>query len=259
MIELKSVCKRFVQNKSDSVDHVSLSIPSRQTMILLGSSGSGKTTILKMINRLESISAGDILIDGESIQSIAPRELRKKIGYVFQRFGLFPHMTVLGNMTLQLKLLGLSKQARNKRAYELLEFINLNPKEFAKRFPDELSGGQQQRIGVARALMTDPDILLMDEPFGAIDAINRDNLQKELQLLIKTLGKTVVFVTHDIFEAFRLGDQIAVMHKGRLQQVGSPQDLLHSKQNPFVIDMMNKVKAQVATFQQAYQVGDHDA
>ena len=259
MIELKNVSKRFVHNGSYSVDHVTLTIQPGETMILLGSSGSGKTTLLKMINRLIDTTNGDIFVDGKNIQDSKPLELRKNIGFVFQRFGLFPHMSLLENMTLQLKLMGVSKQKRNQRANELLEFINLNPKEYAKRYPDEISGGQQQRIGVARALMTDPNILLMDEPFGALDAINRDNLQKELAALIKKLKKTVVFVTHDIFEALRLGDRIAVMHQGQLQQVGTPHELIHSTSNPYVVDMMNKVKMQVATFQEEYQLGDHHA
>ncbi len=244
MITLKSVSKTFDGGKTYAVKDVSFVVNKGETLVILGSSGCGKSTLLKMINRLIKISGGTIEIDGRDINEFNPVKLRRSIGYVFQGVGLFPHMSIEDNVAIVLRLLRQKPNNRLKRAHELLTLVNLNPQDFAKRYPDELSGGQQQRVGVARALAADPEYLLMDEPFGALDAITRDDLQGEVLRLKKELGKTIVFVTHDIFEALRLGDRIAVMHKGELQQIGTKHEIISQPATPFVEELFAKTADQ---------------
>jgi osmoprotectant transport system ATP-binding protein len=219
-----------------------------ETLVMLGSSGCGKTTTLKMINRLLEPTSGTIEVDGEEISERDPVQWRRSIGYAFQGIGLFPHMTVEENVAIVLRLLGWPAAKKRRRAAELLELVGINPEEFSRRLPDQLSGGQQQRIGVARALAADPEYLLMDEPFGALDALTRDALQQQLLSLKQRLRKTIVFVTHDIFEALTIGDRIAVLHEGELQQVGTSEEVLGRPASPFVRELFEKPAKQLAAF-----------
>ncbi len=250
MIHLKQLSKSYDGGKNYSVKEVSLTVPEGETLVLLGSSGCGKTTLLKMINRLVEPTSGEIQIDYRDIKSYDLVELRRLIGYVFQGIGLFPHMTVSQNISISLKLMGVSRANRGARAKELLELVNLNPNVYSGRFPDELSGGQKQRVGVARALATHPKYLLMDEPFGALDPINRDSIQEELAALKAKFPMTILFVTHDIFEAIRLGDVIGVMNKGRLEQIGTARELINYPQSPFVENLFQKPLHQLKRFQE---------
>jgi osmoprotectant transport system ATP-binding protein len=245
MIRMHKVFKTFDQGKSYAVRDISLEIADGETLVLLGTSGCGKTTTLKMINRLVEPSAGRIEVDGYDIMAQNPQTLRRCIGYAFQGVGLFPHMTVGENVSIVLRLRGKAKRERIQRAREMLSLVDLDPETFLDRFPHELSGGQQQRVGVARCLAGDPKYLLMDEPFGALDAITRDNLQKEFIKLKQKLGKTVIFVTHDIFEALIIGDRIAVMHAGRLEQVGTQSEVLGRPATDFVRDLFAKPAKQL--------------
>lgn len=238
MIELINLSKSFDDGDSYVVDNISLYIETGETLVLLGSSGCGKTTTLKMINRLIEPSSGIIKVDDSNVMAADPVELRRAMGYVFQQVGLFPHMTIEENISIVLRLQGKAKSLRVKRAHELLELINLSPQEYAKRFPEELSGGQQQRVGVARALAADPAYLLMDEPFGALDAITRNELQDELLRLKENLKKTIIFVTHDIAEAVKLADRIAVMHAGHIEQVGTPTEITQNPATEFVAQLI---------------------
>jgi osmoprotectant transport system ATP-binding protein len=233
MIELRSVTKQFPDG-TVAVDAFSLVIPSRQTTVLLGSSGSGKTTILRMINRMVELTSGAVLIDDVDVRSRDKVQLRRSIGYVLQAGGLLPHRRVIDNVATVPVLNGVSRAAARTAALELLDTVGLD-RSLALRYPRQLSGGQQQRVGVARALASDPNILLMDEPFGAVDPIVRTGLQLELNRLQRELGKTIVFVTHDVAEAFTLADQIVVLgHGGRIAQTGSPADILAAPANDFV-------------------------
>lgn len=249
MIRLTQVFKSFDNGQSYAVKDLSLRVEQGETLVLLGSSGCGKTTTLKMINRLIKPTAGTIEVGGKDVMKQDPVVLRRQIGYVFQGIGLFPHMTVEQNVKLVPLLLGWPTKRRKERAHELLELVGLPVKEFAGRFPDELSGGQQQRVGVARALAADPAYLLMDEPFGALDALSRELLQQELLALKKQLGKTIVFVTHDIFEALLLGDRILILHQGKLEQIGTKKEILSAPATPFVRDLFSKYAIQFADFQ----------
>ncbi len=233
MIKLSHIKKSF-DGKEFVVDDVSFEVNAGETLVLLGSSGSGKTTTLKMINRLIEPTSGVIEINGQRTDELNVVELRRSIGYVFQGIGLFPHLTVEENITIVLKLNKVFKKEQKEQAWEFLNLVNLDPDEFACRYPSELSGGQQQRVGVARALITQSNILLMDEPFGALDAINRDALQREVLNIKNKLKKTIVFVTHDIFEALRLGDRIAVINDGRLEQIGVKQEILKNPATDYV-------------------------
>ena len=249
MIVLDGVSKSFDGGQSYAVRELSLHVNDGETLVLLGSSGCGKSTTLKMINRLIEPTNGTIHVDDRDVTQQDPVMLRRTIGYVFQGIGLFPHYRVIQNIEIVPRLAGWPANKRKKRVREVMELVGLPPDEFSDRFPDELSGGQQQRIGVARALAADPKYLLMDEPFGALDAITRDSLQQELKSLSKRLGKTTVFVTHDIFEALTLADRIAVMHDGRLQQVDTPQTVLSDPATPFVRELFEKPARQLAAFQ----------
>ena len=233
MIEFESVSKIYGDGTA-AVDGFSLTIPSHHTTVLVGSSGSGKTTLLRMVNRMVEPSAGRVLIDGEDIATQNPVHLRRKIGYVLQQGGLLPHRTVAENITTVRVLNGVPKREARAGVGELLERVGLDS-QLANRYPVQLSGGQQQRVGVARALAPNPNILLMDEPFGAVDPIVRRELQDELLRLQRELGKTILFVTHDIEEAFKLGDEVVVLREGgEVAQRGTPAEILAHPANDFV-------------------------
>ncbi len=248
MIYVTDLRKCFPGQQRPAVSGLSFTVSEGETVVLLGSSGCGKTTTLKMINRLVEPSSGTIKVDGRDVREHDLLTLRRSIGYVFQGIGLFPHMSIEENVTIVPRLLGWPRARRRARGRELLELVHLNPNRVGHRYPSELSGGQQQRVGVARALAADPAYLLMDEPFGALDAITRAELQKEVQNLKQQLGKTIVFVTHDIFEALTLADRIAVMHQGRLEQIGTRKELVNRPATPFVADLFGKPAQQLAAF-----------
>jgi osmoprotectant transport system ATP-binding protein len=234
-IAFAEVTRQYKGASQPAVDAVSFEVPEGAVCMLLGTSGSGKTTLLRMVNRLIEPTAGAIFIDGKNILEENPIALRRRIGYVIQQVGLFPHMTIAENIRVTADIAGgWKRQEINRRADELLELVGLEPNEYRKRFPRQLSGGQQQRVGLARALATDPAILLMDEPFGALDAITRERMQEELLRIQRGVRKTVLFVTHDVEEAFKLGDQIAVLSEGKLIQLGTPIELLTNPANDFV-------------------------
>ena len=234
-IAFNKITKQFAGTNKPAVDAVTFEVPEGSTCMLVGTSGSGKTTLLRMVNRLIEPTSGEILIDGKNVLQEDPIQLRRRIGYVIQQVGLFPHMTIAENIRVTAEIAGgWSKDRLTARTDELLELVGLSPSDYRKRFPRQLSGGQQQRVGLARALATDPAILLMDEPFGALDAITRERMQDELLRIQKDVHKTIVFVSHDIEEAFKLGDQIAVLTEGKLVQLGTPVELLARPANDFV-------------------------
>ena len=238
MIRLERVTKRYADG-TVAVGDLSLDVPRGALVVLVGPSGCGKTTTLKMVNRLIEPTSGSIYLDGEEITHGDPVQLRRRMGYVIQQVGLFPHRTVLDNVATVPELLGWDKKRRRARALELLELVGLDPARMANRYPHQLSGGQQQRVGVARALAADPPVLLMDEPFGAVDPIARDHLQAEFLRLQQDVRKTVLFVTHDIEEAVRLGDFIAVLSQGgKLEQYDNPATILGAPANGFVADFV---------------------
>ena len=238
MIRLDAVTKRWPSGHV-AVHELTLDVPDGDVCVLLGPSGCGKTTTMKMINRLVEPTSGRIEVNGVDVQSIDPVELRRSIGYVIQQVGLFPHQTVAANIATVPRLLGWDKPRIAARVAELLALVGLDAATFGRRYPHQLSGGQRQRVGVARALGADPPVLLMDEPFGAIDPVTRERLQDEFLALQATLHKTVVFVTHDIDEAVKLGDRIAVLADGGvLAQLATPAELLASPANEFVSDFV---------------------
>jgi osmoprotectant transport system ATP-binding protein len=238
MIRLESVTKRYGDGTT-AVDHLTMDIRDGEVCVLVGPSGCGKTTTMRMINRLIDPTDGQIFLDGADISKIDPVDLRRRIGYVIQQVGLFPHLTVAQNVATVPKLLRWPRERTDARVKVLLDLVGLEPDRFADRYPSELSGGQRQRAGVARALAADPPVLLMDEPFGAIDPITRDRLQGEFLRLQQEVRKTVVFVTHDIEEAVRLGDRIAIMAEGgHLEQYDTPARILGSPATPFVADFV---------------------
>jgi osmoprotectant transport system ATP-binding protein len=228
------VVKRYPGRGGSAVEKLSFEVPPGEICVLIGPSGCGKTTALKMVNRLISISDGDIKIDGQSVMDLELTQLRRGIGYVFQQIGLFPHLTIENNIGAVPRLLGWSKTRIRERASELLELVGLDPEDNLRRYPGEFSGGQQQRIGVARAMAADPPIMLMDEPFGAIDPIARERLQNDFLRLHRKVRKTVIFVTHDIDEAIKMGDRIAIMRDGRLVQMATSDELLAAPADEFV-------------------------
>jgi osmoprotectant transport system ATP-binding protein len=252
MIVLEGVEKSFDGGATFAVRDLTLEVADGETLVLLGSSGSGKTTALKMINRLIDPTGGRIEVDGHSVFERNPVELRRSIGYVFQGIGLFPHLTVEENAGIVPRLLGWPSDRRRQRTRDVLESVGLPHAEYAARFPDELSGGQQQRVGVARALAADPAYLLMDEPFGALDALTRDTLQQELLAWKSRLEKTIIFVTHDIFEALTLADRLAILHEGRLQQVGTKEEVVREPANAFVRDLFAKPAKQLSAFRDIF-------
>ncbi|WJF91806.1 ABC transporter ATP-binding protein [Paraburkholderia bonniea] len=243
MIELDKLTKIFTQKDGQpvrAVDSVSLTVGEGEIGVFLGPSGCGKTTTLKMINRLIAPTSGRVLINGEDTTDLDEVELRRRIGYVIQQIGLFPNMTIEENITVVPRLLGWDKKRCHERATELMSMVALDPKQYLKRYPRELSGGQQQRIGVIRALAADPPVLLMDEPFGAVDPINRESIQNEFFLMQRQLNKTVIMVSHDIDEALKLGDRIAVFRRGKLVQYDHPDTLLAHPRDEFVAQFVGQ-------------------
>ncbi len=234
-IAFKEITKRYPGTERPAVNAVSFQVEDGSTCMLVGTSGSGKTTLLRMVNRLIEPTSGQIVIEGKNVLTENPILLRRRIGYVIQQVGLFPHMDIAENVRVTAEIAGgWTKQRLAARVDELLDLVGLPPGEYRHRFPRQLSGGQQQRVGLARALATDPAILLMDEPFGALDAITRARMQDELKRIQRDVHKTILFVSHDIEEAFKLGNQIAVLDEGRLLQLGTPIDLLAHPANTFV-------------------------
>jgi osmoprotectant transport system ATP-binding protein len=243
-LEYRDVVKRYPGQDVPAVDHLSLDVPAGDICVLVGPSGCGKTTAMRMVNRMIDITEGDILLGGSSIRDRTPYELRREIGYAIQQIGLFPHQTVSDNIGTVPRLLGWDKERIRARVDELLELVSLDPADTRDRYPTQLSGGQRQRIGVARALAADPPLMLMDEPFGAIDPINRERLQNEFLRLQHEIRKTIVFVTHDIDEAIKMGDRIAVLKKGGiLAQYASPAELLMYPKDEFVEDFVGADRA----------------
>ena len=245
MIEFRGVSKVFPDG-TRAVDDFSLTIPSRKTTVFVGSSGCGKTTLLRMINRMVEPSGGDVLIDGASVRDGSPVQLRRSIGYVMQNAGLLPHFSVIDNVATVPVLRGMPRRKARAEALSLLDRVGLD-RALAQRYPSQLSGGQQQRVGVARALAADPNILLMDEPFGAVDPIVRAELQQELIRLQRELDKTIVFVTHDIDEAFLLGDQVVILEPGaKIAQLGSPSEIIENPASEFVASFIGAAKGKRA-------------
>ena len=240
MIEVEHLTKRY--GSTTVVDDVSFRVEEGTITVVVGTSGAGKSTLLRMINRLIEPSAGRVLIDGQDTMSIPEDELRHRIGYVIQGYGLFPHRTVAENIATVPRLLGWDKRRIAARVEELLELFRLDPAEFGSKFPHQLSGGEQQRVGVARALAAKPALLLMDEPFGALDAVIRAKAQEELLAIQRRLGTTVVLVTHDMNEAFHLGDRIAVMDQAQLLQETTPARILTRPANAFVERLVGTVE-----------------
>jgi osmoprotectant transport system ATP-binding protein len=244
MLVLEKVTKRY-PNGQVAVNELDLEIRDGETCVLVGPSGCGKTTTLRMINRLIEPTSGRILLDGEDVTRVDPVPLRLKMGYVIQQVGLFPHMTVADNVATVPRLLGWDRQRISRRVEELLQLVGLDPSGFARRYPHQLSGGQRQRVGVARALGADPPVLLMDEPFGAIDRVTRDRLQNEFLDIQRRMRKLVVFVTHDIDEAVKMGDRIAILREGGiLQQYDTPARVLGRPANDFVADFLGPDRGQ---------------
>ncbi len=244
MIEIQNVTKVYAGGVG-AVNGVTLDVEEGETLVLIGTSGSGKTTLMKMINRLIEPTSGDIRIRGKNISRMNPIALRRDIGYVIQKIGLFPHMTIEDNIAVVPRLKGWSPERRRQSAEELLSMVGMEPHQYLRRYPAELSGGQQQRVGVARALAGDPPIILMDEPFGALDPITREQLQEEFRQLKERIRKTIVFVTHDIFEAVNLADRIGIIDEGRILQVDRPERILAHPADEFVARFLGKHRFQL--------------
>jgi osmoprotectant transport system ATP-binding protein len=242
MIKVDHLSKSF--GKTKAVDGISFEVAEGENLILLGTSGCGKTTTLKMINRLIEPTGGKVFINGENILDKSPEELRRGIGYVLQNNGLFPHYTVAENIAVVPQLLKWDKKQTQNRVSELLEKLHLD-KKYLNVYPSELSGGQQQRVGLARALVADPPVLLMDEPFGALDNVTRSKIQAEFKALDELKRKTIIMVTHDVQEAFELGDRICLMDKGKIVQKGTPTELLFAPVNTFVKDFLKDQRLQL--------------
>ncbi len=238
-LELRHVSKRYPGQREPAIGDLSLTVPAGEVCVLVGPSGSGKTTAMRLINRMIPLSSGDVLLGGRSVLERDPRELRREIGYVIQQIGLFPHRTIEENIATVPQLLGWPKQRIAARVAELWDLIGLSREELSGRYPAQLSGGQRQRVGVARALAADPPLMLMDEPFGAIDPINRARLQDEFLRLQRQVRKTVVFVTHDIDEAIKMGDRIAILREGGvLAQYDTPAEILRAPADDFVAEFV---------------------
>lgn len=246
MIRFEEVSKSYDMSRL-VVESVDLEIKRGEFLVLVGPSGCGKTTTLKMINRLIPLTKGTIWLDGKRISDYPVHELRWRIGYVLQQIALFPHMTIEENIAVVPELIGWKKKRIRERVTELLEMVGLDPEVYRKRKPNELSGGQQQRVGVVRALAADPDILLMDEPFSALDPISRLKLQDDLLDLQHRIQKTIVFVTHDLQEAFKLGDRVCIMNEGKIEQVATPQEILTHPASHFVREFTASAAARTFT------------
>ena len=240
-IRLENLSKRFPGQSEDAVDNLTLEIPEGEIVILVGPSGCGKTTTMKLINRIIEPTSGRIFLDEEDVTKVNPDLLRRRIGYVIQQIGLFPHVTIADNIATVPKMLGWKKDRINERVDELLETVSMDPAEYRDRYPKELSGGQRQRVGVARAMSADPDVMLMDEPFGAIDPITRDRLQNEFLRLQQQIKKTIIFVTHDIDEAIKMGDRIAILREqSHIAQFDTPERILVNPADDFVADFIGR-------------------
>lgn len=244
MIEVEQVSRLYGTQRA--VDRVSFRVQPGETLVLLGESGSGKTTTCKLVNRLVEADEGRVLVEGIDVRQTPPHLLRRRIGYVFQRLGLFPHLTVAENIAITPRLLGWDEQRIQARVVRLLHLVELDPGTLAARRPHELSGGQAQRVAVARALAAEPPILLMDEPFGALDPLTREKLQQSFLHIRRSLSLTTIFVTHDVLEAALLGDRIGVMKGGKLLQVGPLAELLHAPADPYVTALVSAPLRQVA-------------
>lgn len=253
MIELNNVEKRYARDVL-ALDRVSMTVKKAETVALIGPSGSGKTTTLKLINRLVGFDGGDVLVNGRSVREWDPIVLRRQIGYVIQDVGLLPHLTIAENVGMVPRLLGWRRARIVERVTEMLTLVGLEPETYARRHPSALSGGQQQRVGVARALAADPDILLMDEPFSALDPITRDTLQQEFRDLQSRLRKTVILVTHDLLEGLRLSDRVVIMRQGRIERVGTPTEILDEPGSDFLERFLGRhrelLRAQLAAEEQ---------
>jgi osmoprotectant transport system ATP-binding protein len=258
MITLSRLSKSYDHGRTFAVREVNLQVAPGELLVLLGESGCGKTTTLKMINRLIEPTSGEVVINGKESSSIDPVLLRRSIGYVFQSIGLFPHMTVAENIRIVPRLLCWDTGRINTRTDELLELVGLDSQLLGQRFPIELSGGQQQRVGVARALAARPKVLLMDEPFGALDPITRSSLQEEFHHLSRSLGITVVMVTHDMTEALLLSDRIAIMQMGEIVRIGTPRELLRHPDHPYVATLMAMPKRQADRVEEIAGEGNGD-
>jgi osmoprotectant transport system ATP-binding protein len=244
VIELERLYKRH--GGVAAVEDLSLEVARGELLVLLGGSGSGKTTTLKMVNRLIEPDSGCVRIAGRDTRELAPHELRRRIGYCFQQVGLFPHLSVARNIGITPQLLGWSAARVDARVDELLRLVELAPEDFRERRPSQLSGGEAQRVGLARALAAEPEVVLLDEPFGALDPLTRDRLQRWFHALRRRLGFTAIFVTHDMVEAISLGDRIAVLDRGRLAQVGTPPELLGAPADAYVAELMAMPRRQAA-------------
>jgi osmoprotectant transport system ATP-binding protein len=242
MIKAENLVKKF--GSSIAVNRISFEVEEGENLILLGTSGCGKTTTLRMINRLIEPDAGTVFLNGSDIRTQQPEVLRRGIGYVLQNHGLFPHYTVAENIAIVPRLLKWDTTAIHKRAEELFQKLNLDT-SLKDKFPAALSGGQQQRVGLARSLMVNPPVLLMDEPFGALDNLTRINIRKEFRVLDELVKKTIIMVTHDVQEAFEMGDRICLMDKGGIRQIGTPEELLFQPENKFVADFLNEQRLQL--------------
>ncbi|MBK7872648.1 MAG: ATP-binding cassette domain-containing protein [Saprospiraceae bacterium] len=243
MIEVRNLTKRF--DEAIAVDNLSFKVETGQTLALIGSSGSGKTTTLRMINRLIEPDSGQILVNGEEVTYQPIEQMRRRMGYVIQNMGLFPHYTVEENVAVVPTLLKWKKPRIRERVHTLLEQIGLPPDEYAEKYPEQLSGGQQQRVGLARALAADPPIILMDEPFGALDPVTRLHIRREVLQLEEFADKTIIIVTHDVEEAFEMGSLICLLDKGEMQQLGEPKDLLQHPANEYVASFFAGQKLQL--------------
>ena len=241
-IEFQNVTKTFQGSLRNALDHINVTAEEGEFITILGSSGCGKTTLLKMINRLYEPDTGKIILFGEDISSMDPVKLRRRIGYVIQQIGLFPHMTVGSNIAMVPNLLKWEKEKTDARVDQLLTMAGLAPEEYRNRYPAQLSGGQQQRVGLARALAADPKIMLLDEPFGAIDSITRARLQEELLTLHRGMKKTFLFVTHDIEEAFKLGTRVMIMNEGHILQFDTPEQIILHPADGFVSSLVESAR-----------------
>ena len=243
MIDLDALTKSFPGSPRPAVDRLTLSIPAGEVCVLIGPSGCGKTTTMRMINRMIEPDAGTIMVEGRDVLHVDPVELRRSIGYVIQQVGLFPHWSIADNIATVPRLLGWDATRTGARVDELLSLVGMEPAQYRQRFPRELSGGQKQRVGVARALAADPPVMLMDEPFGALDPITRTRLQEEFLRILRGLKKTIVFVTHDIDEAIKMGDRIAIMRDGKLVQYDAPEAILARPADAFVDEFVGSDRA----------------
>ena len=248
MVEFKDVSKIYPKMKNPAVNHISFEIDKGDFCCLIGTSGSGKTTLMRMINRMNSVTKGEVLVNGKNVKSFNPVNLRRHIGYVIQNNGLLPHMTIRENIILVPKLLKWPKEKLAGEAQKLIKMAEL-PESYLDRYPTELSGGQQQRIGVVRALAANQNLILMDEPFGALDPITRESLQNLVQNLQVRLGKTIVFVTHDMDEALKLATKVVVLHDGQLIQVGTPEEILHHPANDYVKSLIGEERLSEAKYE----------